>query len=64
MAEKPIPDFLWILLLSRVNGDARHDAEVIRGFCQLHRFSSRQVWDRAIREAKQVTELEPRRVLH
>jgi hypothetical protein len=64
MAEKSIPEHLWLSLLTALNGDRRHDTGVIRGFCRFHKYSTRAVWDRAIAEARQVTECEPRRTLH
>ncbi len=61
---KSILEYLWMALLVSLNGDRRHDTGVLRGFCQLYRFTSRQVWEMALNEAREVAELEPRRVLH
>jgi hypothetical protein len=64
MGEKVIPEHLWLSLLTALNGDRRHDTGVIRGFCRFHKYSSKAVWTRALAEAREVAELEPRRVLH
>lgn len=58
MAEKSIPEYLWINLLVCLTGDRRHDTAVIRNFCRFYKYSSRQVWDRTIAEALEVAPLE------
>lgn len=50
-------------LLISLNGDAKHDTGVVKGFCRFYKYSARQVWDRAIEEARLSADLD-NRVLH
>lgn len=62
--KKNIPEYLWMNLLISLKGERTHDTTVVRNFCRVYRYSAKAVWERALEEARQAAEFEPRRVLH